>query len=236
VFFSSGAPQEDLWRAATSKGEKDIRKSMTLCLHRGALSVFLSRAHSFPATSLAVGSSLQNNVLTKSVSGRNGVVDLNNLNRHFHSSAKACGGPRPWKKRGMPVAIHASQRPAEIADIDFSGLGLKYPAKYTPASIIPRTKWTPPPTPAADGSLPTDGLPFVVDRTTVSRSLPVYTDFKAGGTKVVTILRKCRGDVKILKDEMEKVVGKEVIVRPGKLVVDGNFSSRLKSWLVGLGF
>lgn len=39
-----------------------------------------------------------------------------------------------------------------------------------------------------------------------------------------------------LKAEMEKVCdGKEVTVRPGKLVVDGNYVLRVKKWLTGLG-
>jgi len=158
------------------------------------------------------------------------------LSASYHASAKSLGGPRPWKKRGMPIAIHASQRPAEPDDVDFASLGLKFPLKYTPSLVIPRSKWSAPPEPSADGTRHTDGLPFVVDRTSIGGSLPVYTDYKAGGTQVVTILRKCRGDVKVLKDEMEKVVGKEVIVKPGKLVVVGNYHSRLKKWLAGLGF
>jgi hypothetical protein len=35
---------------------------------------------------------------------------------------------------------------------------------------------------------------------------------------------------------MEKVVKKEVTIRPGKLVVVGNFHLLLKRWLTGLGF
>ena len=41
----------------------------------------------------------------------------------------------------------------------------------------------------------------------------------------------------MLKEEMEKVCdNKEVIARPGKLVVEGNYHLRLKKWLSGLGF
>jgi hypothetical protein len=64
-----------------------------------------------------------------------------------------------------------------------------------------------------------------------------YTDYKAGRTKRVTILRKCRGDVALLKEEMEKIVdGNTVRVHPGRLEVDGNYEKRLKKWLLGLGF
>lgn len=47
-----------------------------------------------------------------------------------------------------------------------------------------------------------------------------------------------RSDIafQVLKSEMEKVVGKEVSIKPGKLVVDGNYHMRLKKWLIGLGF
>lgn len=197
-----------------------------------------TQARNLSATSSCISLSLrqQNSVSSLAQYNTSKNSPLGNFHRYFHASVKVCGGPRPWKKRGMPIAIHASQRPAEAADVDFSSLGLTYPVKYTPTPTNSRTQWTHPPAPGADGSLPTDGLPFAVDRTAVGGSLPVYTDYKAGGTKVITILRKCRGDVKILKDEMEKVVGKEVFVRPGKLVVDGNFNMRLKKWLAGLGF
>jgi len=126
--------------------------------------------------------------------------------------------------------IHAAQKPAEPRDVDFDSLGLKYPVTHKPEWLINRTTWSPPP------ASPPTNLPFAVDRTAVGASLPVYTDYKAGRTKVVTILRKCRGDIAQLRDEMEKVVGKPVIVRPGKLVVNGNFHARLKLWLAGLGF
>jgi len=106
---------------------------------------------------------------------------------------------------------------------------LKYPPTVKPEFMINKTKWTPPPK-----QLPS--LPFVVERTLVGSSLPVYTDFKGGNTKVITMLRKCSGDIDLLKSEMEKVTGQVVTIRPGKLVVDGNYNSRLKIWLAGLGF
>jgi len=126
--------------------------------------------------------------------------------------------------------IHSSQKPAANREIDFSTLGLRFPVTHTPKHMISRTTWTPPP------SSPPSGLPFAVDRTGLGLSLPVYTDYKGGGTKVVTILRKCRGDIEALREDMEKVVGKPVIVRPGKLVVEGNYHARLKLWLAMLGF
>lgn len=135
--------------------------------------------------------------------------------------------------RSMSVGrfvLHASKREPAKGEIDYSKLDLKFPVTHTPEYVIKRTSWTPPPV------TPPPNLPFAVERTQVGSSLPVYTDYKAGRTKVVTILRNCRGDIDQLRQEMEKVVGKTVTVRPGKLVVDGNFHARLKLWLAGLGF
>ena len=137
-------------------------------------------------------------------------------------------GTKPVRKWKTPMVIHQAQRP-ETPIPDITKLGLEIKPTELPTILIDRTAWSPPPS-----QLP--NLPFFVERTGASQSLPVYTDFKAGRTKVITILRKCGGDVALLKSEMEKVVGKPVTVRPGKLVIDGNFSKRLKVWLASIGF
>ena len=138
-------------------------------------------------------------------------------------------------KRGI---VHASQKSAAFAFPNFEEMGLKYPMTTKPAKIIKTGMWTPPPVPL--GAITTDhfmpGIPFAVSRTE-NASLPVYTDYKGGRTKVITILRRIRGDIFELQSEMSKVCdGREVIIRPGKLVVDGNYHARLKIWLSGLGF
>ena len=145
----------------------------------------------------------------------------------FHSSAAVLG--RPWRRRNAQPIVHASQKPAEEADIDFSTLGLKYEVKEIPELVVKYHAWAPKP------EVP-PSLPFMIDRTDVGMALPVYTDIVGGKTKVNTILRKIRGDVEILRDEVEKVVGKPVQVRPGKIVIEGNYNRRLKLWLMGLGF
>jgi len=131
--------------------------------------------------------------------------------------------------------VHGSQKaPAEL-HAKWSELELEHPLKVEPESIkfVFKNMWTEPP--AADTEPLT--LPFAVDRTDIGRALPVYTDYKGGGTKVVTMIRKIRGDVHSLKADMEKVCdNREVIIRPGKLVVEGNYHARLKLWLSALGF
>lgn len=142
------------------------------------------------------------------------------------------GGPRPWKKFRKPDArpvIHASEKPPADAFIDFEALNLTHQLSARPKVVIPRLHWTEPPKTPPD-------LPFHVARTSLGKHLPVYTDYKGGRTKVITMLRRCRGDISTLRVEMEKVCGKPVSIRPGKLVVDGNFVMRLKVWLSGLGF
>lgn len=135
--------------------------------------------------------------------------------RHFNHSTKR-------------IVVHQADKPAFEKDIDFNSIGLKYPVKSEVTFVVPKIGWLPKPE-----TLP--NLPFVVERTGTA-GLPIYTDYKHGRTKVVTILRKCKGDINELKSEMEKVVGRPVTMRPGKLVVDGNYHLRLKTWLAGLGF
>lgn len=147
--------------------------------------------------------------------------------RLFHVSSAAFG--RPFRRKAGPAVAHQSQQPPESADIDFSQLGLKYEVKSIPKFVVERTAWSPKPETLPD-------LPFAVDRTEVGQALPVYTEIAGGGTKKLTIVRKVRGDVLEMINDMEKVVGRPVLARPGKLVVEGNFHRRLKTWLAGLGF
>lgn len=153
--------------------------------------------------------------------------NVESSSRTFHSSAVALG--RPFRNRNGRPVVHASQKPAETADIDFTALGLKYEMKSIPEFVVNRHAWSPKPENPPN-------LPFMIDRTEIGMALPVYTEIAGGGTKKLTILRKIRGDVSELVQEVEKVVGKPVLVKPGKIVVEGNYHRRLKVWLTGLGF
>jgi large subunit ribosomal protein L49 len=88
-------------------------------------------------------------------------------------------------------------------------------------------------------SLPSSAFlfPLQVDRTTVGRSLPVYTDFKNGRTRSLTVVRHVRGDAAAFAEELRRVTGgAEVVVRPGRVEVEGNKAAEVKTWLAGLGF
>ena len=137
-------------------------------------------------------------------------------------------GPHHMRRRNAIPIIHASMRPAHEHNIDFSQLGLTFPLTH-PIDNLTKTGWSDPPKERPR-------LPFYVERTHVGASIPVYTEYKGARTKVITILRKCGGDIGALKDEMEKVCEAPVLVRPGKLMVEGNYVMRLKKWLTGLGF
>eukprot|EP01039_Chlorochromonas_danica_P012502 gene12502-14315_t len=139
-------------------------------------------------------------------------------------------GSRPPRRIPNPPFLHAAERPAETAEIDFSQLNLKYPVvNNNPEFQIPKRGWAP-------KSATTPSFPFHVTRAGENDSLPVYTDYKNGRTRVFTIVKKISGDAQELKADMEKVVGQPVEVKPGKLIVQGNFHMRLKRYLLALGF
>lgn len=87
----------------------------------------------------------------------------------------------------------------------------------------------------------TDALPFRVLRTKSGR-LPIYTDYKNGRTKKITILRKFSGDRKELREEVWRVLGGpknpglEVVERAGSLEIKGDYTWQLQMWLKRLGF
>ena len=148
----------------------------------------------------------------------------------FRQSLIALGSKPARRVANLPF-LHASERPAARVNIDFSSLNLKYPVQNNVQFQLPRIGWSP----KTEGSTPAH-LPFAVERTETGMALPVYTDFKGGRTKVVTIIRKIKGDVNELKAELEKVVCADITVRPGKLIIDGNYHKRVKLYLTALGF
>jgi hypothetical protein len=58
-------------------------------------------------------------------------------------------GTRHPKKKSH-VVLHASQRPAEPSDIDFSTLDLQFPMVHQPEVFLKRIGWSPPPTEQPD--------------------------------------------------------------------------------------
>ena len=68
-------------------------------------------------------------------------------------------------------------------------------------------------------------------------NLPVYTDFKAGGTRKITIVRRIYGDIEEFKQELKKIVSNsDIEEKMGRLEVSGMHSQKIKFWLTRLGF
>lgn len=76
-----------------------------------------------------------------------------------------------------------------------------------------------------------------VSRTPKGNQIPVYTEFKNGRTRELTIVRRISGDVKALAAEIGRVTGgAHVNVTLGGLEIEGNRSKEIKYWLMSLGF
>ena len=172
-----------------------------------------------------------------------------------HKSQNKARNVTPWYPN------HQSQRPAANAFIDFNSLDLDHPLRFQPSDLEARgvgilkdNFWTEPP--SEDTADQGSKLPFAIERTGMGKSLPVYTDYKGAGTKVVTVIRKIRGDVHAFKNDLEKVImygddhyGPEthpkfkrkpkepkVSIGVGKIIVRGNYHARIKLYLACLGF
>jgi translation initiation factor 1 (eIF-1/SUI1) len=76
-----------------------------------------------------------------------------------------------------------------------------------------------------------------VFRTEAGKQLPVYTDYRNGRTRCMTIVRRFRGDEAELAAELSRVCdNRPVIIRPGRVEVKGNYRGRVCEWLARLGF
>ena len=68
-------------------------------------------------------------------------------------------------------------------------------------------------------------------------NLPVYTDFRTGGMRKVTVVRRIFGDVDEFKTELSKIVSNaDIEEKMGRLEVSGLHAQRIKFWLTRLGF
>lgn len=128
-------------------------------------------------------------------------------------SLKALRGCPPVKPKSYPV-VHAAQRPAKSSNINFAELGLRFQVTRDPTISTSTLIWSAPP--VDPPSLPfmvlvawlvliqygvsQNWIDLQVSRAGRSQGIPVYTEYKSGGTRMVTILKKCRGDIKVSHD------------------------------------
>lgn len=101
------------------------------------------------------------------------------------------------------------------------------------------TRWIAPTgKPAAVGETP--DLPFRVDRS-CNRNLPVYTDYKNGRTRILTIIKKIDGDIHAMEEMLRrhlniKTLRTRVDSLTGSITLHGNHRDQVKTWLRALGF
>jgi hypothetical protein len=93
-----------------------------------------------------------------------------------------------------------------------------------------------------------EAYPFHVSRTggkpnKAAGFLPVYSDFRIGGTKATTIIKKITGNRDYFVRELRAVLkvapdSSDIRLRASGTVVEvkGNRTKEIKTWLAGLGF
>lgn len=83
-----------------------------------------------------------------------------------------------------------------------------------------------------------EDLGFSVSRTQFG-ALPVYTEYKNGRGRVMTIIRRVEGDAHALKNHVSKFIAAEKVSvneLTQHVVVQGNSQRTLRYWLTSLGF
>ncbi|XP_031557822.1 39S ribosomal protein L49, mitochondrial-like [Actinia tenebrosa] len=82
-------------------------------------------------------------------------------------------------------------------------------------------------------------LPFFLKRSKMN-NLPVYTDYKAGGTRHITVIRKIKGDLKALECLLHDKLDKDLVIQinelTGQVKIKGNHKDKVVSILKELGF
>ena len=82
----------------------------------------------------------------------------------------------------------------------------------------------------------TSSIPFKVRRTRAD-NIPVYTIKRFNKSLVFTQVRKVRGNVETMRDELSHLCGSPAkIISDGVIEINGNYKSIIKQWLQSSGF
>jgi large subunit ribosomal protein L49 len=79
---------------------------------------------------------------------------------------------------------------------------------------------------------------YAVSRT-INKGLPVYSDFKNGGTRLLTVVRRVQGDANALMKDLNTDFPEAVISINAKtqhVVIKGHHVNEIKEWLISKGF
>jgi len=80
------------------------------------------------------------------------------------------------------------------------------------------------------------GVPFKVKRTSAD-NIPVYTIRRFNKALIFTQVRKIRGDIQVIKDELSRICGTPArIIADGVIEINGNHKAIIKNWLSNNGF
>jgi hypothetical protein len=153
------------------------------------------------------------------------------------------GHPRTWLPAQPEAPLEASTLPLRVVEPLPSGWspplgaqpGVPFSVRFFfyPAALLLSSARTPTPPPSLIAPSPR----LQVQRTAKSNMIPVYSDYKNGRTRELTVVRRVTGDVGALAAELVKVTGgAKVEVRPGRVEVAGNRVPEVRAWLAGLGF
>eukprot|EP00968_Pinguiococcus_pyrenoidosus_P001232 scaffold53_cov193-Pinguiococcus_pyrenoidosus.AAC.69 len=137
---------------------------------------------------------------------------------------------RPVAPRGPPTPPPRALLPS-ANDKDAPPGGWKFPS-FEHIKALPNG-WTPPP------KEPPKDHPFHVDRTKTGGHLPVYSRLRNDNTKILTRIRKVRGDVHALaKLVREACGGTDTWVHSNghTIYVHGDYVRHVKLFLTSLGF
>ncbi|ORM42217.1 uncharacterized protein BXIN_1002 [Babesia sp. Xinjiang] len=79
-------------------------------------------------------------------------------------------------------------------------------------------------------------IPFHINRT-ASGNLAVFVKYTNNGNLAYTYVQKVKGNKRILKQELQVLVGKNRIMDTGNaLVIQGNFKNQIVKYLKSIGF
>ncbi|GAA6048055.1 hypothetical protein JCM3770_000169 [Rhodotorula araucariae] len=98
--------------------------------------------------------------------------------------------------------------------------------------------------PAPEAAAPSEAaagaasLAYNVPRTRFGE-LPVYSEFKNGGSRVLTIVRKAEGDIEALRTDLTAFLSSvPSLSKPaqGQVILRGDWVREVKEWLAAKGF
>ncbi|CEP10501.1 hypothetical protein [Parasitella parasitica] len=79
---------------------------------------------------------------------------------------------------------------------------------------------------------------YFVSRTT-NKGLPVYSEYKNGGTRLLTIVRRIKGDANALIKDINADFPEAVVslnAKTQQVVIKGHHVNEIKEWLINKGF